>query len=69
MVSDSNEPSGGWGLGIGRFIDCHPDWLIRGAAGGFGWSAQRRGPGGRPGGPLLESLSLDELAAKIREAD
>jgi hypothetical protein len=59
------EPDSGWGLRIGDFIKAHPDWLIRGGLDGFGHTAQRR-EAGRPKGPVLTALSLDELAAKIR---
>jgi hypothetical protein len=59
-------PEGGWKLAIGRFIDCHPDWMITGSADGY--TAQRRGPRGRVVGPVLSGTSLDELGAKIEEA-
>ena len=62
---DTGEPAGGWGLNIGEFIKAYPDWLIRGGFDGFGHTAQRK-VAGRPTGPVLSALSLDELAAKIR---
>jgi hypothetical protein len=66
----SGRPDGGWRLNIGGFIAEHRErWVIRGCGGGFGWSAQRRNDHGRPRGPLLESLSLDELDEKIRAAE
>ena len=61
------EPGSGWGLRIGDFIKAYPDWLIRGGFDGFGHTAQRKVTG-RPAGPVLTALSLDELAAKIRAA-
>jgi hypothetical protein len=57
-------PEGGWGLNVGGFMRAHPDWLIGGAAGPFGWTAQRR-DGGRAKGPKLVARTLDELAALI----
>jgi hypothetical protein len=60
-------PEGGWGLSIGRFIDSYPGWLICGTA--YGYTAQRRGPRGRPVGPVLSGTSLDELAARIDAED
>ena len=66
----SQAPAAGWGLNIGGFIAVHRErWLIRGCGSGFGWSAQRRSANGRPAGPLLESLSLDELHEKITAAE
>jgi hypothetical protein len=66
----SERPDGGWGPNIGGFIAEHRErWVIRGCGSGFGWSAQRRNDHGRPRGPLLESLSLDELDEKIRAAE
>jgi hypothetical protein len=62
------EPDGGWQLRIGEFIKAHPGHVIRGAANGYGWTAQARDEHGRPRGQVLTGLSLDELAAKIRAA-
>jgi hypothetical protein len=54
-------------LAIGRFIDCHPDWQVCGTADGY--TAQRRGPRGRPVGAVLTGTSLDELGARIQADD
>jgi hypothetical protein len=59
---------GGWGLNVGKFVDAHPDWLIRGGTSGFGWTAQRRDASGRPRGPALRARTLDELDALIQAA-
>lgn len=66
----TGEPGTGettWGVNIGGFIKAHPDWQITGRSTGSGWSARRR-VDGRPKGPKIEALSLDELAAKIKAA-
>jgi hypothetical protein len=69
------EPSGGWGVNVGGFIEAHRDWVIRGALNGFGYTAQAKAggrakgkAGGRAKGAMLIAVSLDELAAKIRAA-
>jgi hypothetical protein len=59
---------GGWGLNVGGFMAAHPAWLIRGADSGSGWTAQRRGAGGRPRGPVLQARTLDELDGLIGAA-
>jgi hypothetical protein len=58
-----------WGVNIGGFISHYRPrgWLIRGGNGGFGFSA-RRYIDGRGRAPVLDALSLDELAAKIEAA-
>lgn len=62
---DDTIPDNGWGLNVGGFMHAYPDWLIGGAAGPFGWTAQRR-DGGRTKGPKLAARSLDELDAMIK---
>ncbi len=47
------EPDGGWQLRIGDFIKAHPGHVIRGAANGYGWTAQARDEHGRPRGEVL----------------
>ena len=64
MVADA-ESAGSWALNVGGFMACHQAWLISGGPAGFGWSAQRRDPTGRPRGPLLNAPTLDELNALI----
>jgi hypothetical protein len=64
------EPDGSqWGLNIGGFIAARQGWLIRGGFDGYGWTAQRKDSRGWARGPVLASLSLDELDAKIAAAE
>jgi hypothetical protein len=65
-MSDT-EQGGEWGLNIGGFIKAHPGHVIRGGLEGFGWTAQAKDARGRPKGPVVADLSLDALAAKIRD--
>lgn len=57
-----HDRTAGWDYDVAGFISAHPHHVIRGHADGY--RAQRKAHG-RATGPLLKSLSLDELAAKI----
>lgn len=54
-------------LNIGRFIKDHPSHVISAAPSACGYSARRKDGDGRPTGPRLTALTLDELAAMIAE--
>jgi len=54
-----------WGVNIGGFVRHYDGWVIRAGPGNLGYSAQARNATGRPAGPRLDALTLDELAAKI----
>jgi hypothetical protein len=58
-----------YGENVGQFIEDHPDHIIRAGFEGFGYSAQKRGANGRGTGERIERLTLDELAAVLKEAE
>ena len=58
-----NVSGGRYDMNIVALMADYTDFIIRGQADGFGWTAQARGKEGRPvAGPPLEASSLDELA-------
>jgi hypothetical protein len=63
---DGRNPAGGWGHNVGGFMRHYRDWVIQGSAAGF--TARRRGPNGRPRGPVIQAPTLDDLAALIETA-
>lgn len=64
---NGQDPAGGWGLNVGKFIRHYRAWVIRGTANGF--TAQRRNAKGQAAGRVLEAPTLDELAALIEAAE
>jgi hypothetical protein len=58
-----------YGINVAQFIQDHRNYIIRAGFEGFGYSAQRRGPNGRGTGERIERLTLDELAAVLKEAE
>jgi hypothetical protein len=54
-------------LNVGRFKADHPDYCLRAGFEGFGFEAQWRDEQGRGVGERHSALTLDELAAKLKE--
>jgi hypothetical protein len=56
-------------LNVGRFIQDHPSYILRIGFEGFGYEAQHRDEWGHGAGERYSALTLDELAARLDEAD
>jgi hypothetical protein len=58
----SMKRTGKYESNVARFIEDHPGHKIECGPGGFGYSARRKGKGGRPVGERVSALTLDGLA-------
>ena len=56
-----------FGLNVASFENAFPGWQLTAAFNGFGFAA-RRVVNGRRAGPAVTAMTLDELAAKLPEA-
>lgn len=56
---------GRFGLNVGKWMRAYPDFVLQCGVDGFGFRCWRRNEAGRPVGPGIEALSLDELADVI----
>jgi hypothetical protein len=56
-------------LNVGRFIEDHPDYIVRIGFDGLGYEAQHRDERGHGAGERYAALTLDELAAMLAKAD
>lgn len=66
MDASTAQP-GTFGLNVGAFENAYPGWRLTAAFNGFGFAA-RRIVNGRRAGPAVTAMTLDELAAKLPEA-
>lgn len=56
-----------YGLNVTEFECDHPEWRVEAGFEGLGFSARRRVRTG-PRGPAVAAMTLNELAAKLPEA-
>jgi hypothetical protein len=68
MIQRARHDPTEYGLNVGRFARDHPGWRITAGPAGTGYSAQRRTDAG-VSGPRIDAQTLDELAARLADAD